>query len=116
MIELEIVVKTKVKIKVSSLFKSKKFLKTPERETTFCITNIYLIESKCFHPKKSSSELFNGVHCLSALYLVRNLLTKLIEFQTVPCHSFLFVQFWKISIDSFRFVLFRFIPFRFVQI
>ena len=42
-IELEIVVKTKVKIKVSSLFKSKTFLKTPERETTFCITNIYLI-------------------------------------------------------------------------
>ena len=74
-----------------------------------------LISSKCFHPKKSSSELFNGVHCLSALYLVRNLLTKLIEFQTVPYHSFLFVQFWKISIMirivSLCCVSFLFVPF-----
>ena len=76
-----------------------------------------LISSKCFHPKKSSSELFNGVHCLSALYVVRNLLTKLIEFQTVPCHSFQFVQFWKISIMirtvSFCSVSFLFVSYRF---
>ena len=113
MIELEI----GVEIKVSTLFKSKTFLKTPERETKFCITYIYLIWSKYFHKKKSSSELFNGVHCLSALYLVRNLLTKLIEFQTVPCHSFLFVQFWKISIlirsASFCSVSFLFVSYRF---
>ena len=47
----------------------------------------------------------------------RNLLTKLIEFQTVPCHSFLFVQFWKISIMirtvSFCSVSFLFVSYRF---
>ena len=43
----------------------------------------------------ANPELLNGVHCLSALYLVGNLLNKIIEFQTVPCHSFLFVHILK---------------------
>ena len=47
----------------------------------------------------------------------RNLLTKLIEFQTVPCHSFQFVQFWKLSIMirtvSFCSVSFLFVSYRF---
>ena len=68
----------------------------------------------------------------------RNLLTKLIEFQTVPCHSFLFVHVLKnitswfnpfpsVPFDSFsfrtnlntnylRFIPFLFVPFHFLAL
>ena len=86
----------------------------------------------------ANPELLNGVHCLSALYLVGNLLNKIIEFQTVPCHSFLFVHILKnitswfnpfpsVPFDSFsfrtklntnylRFIPFLFVPFHFLAL